>query len=390
MTLHQGGNPMKFNKDWLHKNWVPYTVASCSAVLLYVILTHLHVAGRYVAGFFDIVEPVFAGLIFAYLTDPISRFYERTLYKKIKLKKLSRNLSILTMIITVLLIIGLFALALGPQLVESIAVLVGNIGTYAGRLQENLSELADKTSGLPFDFSALTELGDDLLMRLTSVLQENLGNIINTTYSVGTGFFNVVIGFILAIYFQIDKDKLVESGKRILCKFLPKKRYEQFLGFCKRSDRILLRYIKCDILDGLIVAIANFIFMTIMRMPYAGLISLVVGVTNLAPTFGPIFGAVVGGVILVLVNPWYMLWFLIFTVILQTIDGYVIKPKLFGDTLGVSSLWILITIILGGRMFGVPGILLAIPFAAIVEYVGKDMLQKKKTPAEESDEGAES
>ena len=380
---------MKFNKDWLHKNWVPYTVASCSAVLLYVILTHLHVVGQYVSGLFNIVEPVFAGLIFAYLTDPISRFYERTLYRRIKLKKLSRNLSILTMIITVLLIIGLFALALGPQLIESISVLVGNIGTYAGQLQENLNVLADRMSGLPFDFTALTELGDDLLMRLTSVLQENLGNIINTTYSVGTGFFNVVIGFILAIYFQIDKDKLVESSKKILSKFLPQKRYEQFFGFCKRSDRILLRYIKCDILEGLIVGIANFIFMTVMRMPYAGLISLVVGVTNLAPTFGPIFGAVVGGVILVLVNPWYMLWFLIFTVILQTIDGYVLKPKLFGDTLGVSSLWILITIILGGRMFGVPGILLAIPFAAIVEYVWKDMLQKKKTPMEEPDEKTE-
>ena len=383
MTSYQGGYPMKFNKDWLHKNWVPYTIASCSAVLLYVILTHLHVVGRYVAAFFDLAEPIFAGLIFAYLTDPIARFYERTLYKKIKLKKLSRNLSILTMILTVLLIIGLFALALGPQLVESIAVLVSNIGTYAGQLQENLSALADRMSGLPFDFSALTELGDNLLMKLTSVMQENLGNIINTTYSVGTGFFNVVVGFILAIYFQIDKAKLVESSKKILCKFLPKKRYEQFLGFCKRSDRILLRYIECDLLEGLIVGIANFIFMIVMRMPYAGLISLVVGVTNLAPTFGPIFGAVIGGVILVLVNPWYMLWFLIFTVILQTIDGYVIKPKLFGDTLGVSSLWILITIILGGRMFGVSGILLAIPFAAIVEYVGKDILQKKKTPIEE-------
>ena len=124
--------------------------------------------------------------------------------------------------------------------------------------------------------------------------------------------------------------------------------------------------------------------MLIMGMPYAGVISLVVGVTNLAPTFGPIFGAVVGGIILVLVNPWYMLWFLIFTAILQTLDGYVIKPKLFGDTLGVSSLWILIAIVVGGRMFGVVGILLAIPFAAIVEFLAQDILQKKKAPVEEN------
>ena len=101
----------------------------------------------------------------------------------------------------------------------------------------------------------------------------------------------------------------------------------------------------------------NFIFMSIVGMDYALLISVVVGVTNMAPTFGPIVGAVVGAFILVLVNPWYALWFLIFTVILQTIDGYIIKPKLFGDTLGVSSIWILITLVVGGRMFGVAGIL---------------------------------
>lgn len=377
---------MKFNKDWFHKNWVPYTIASCSAVILYVILTHIDVVGRYVAGLFNILQPVLMGLTFAYLTDPIARFYERSIYKKIKLKGLARNLSVFTMIFTVLLIIGLFALALGPQLIESVAGLVGNIGIYASELQENLNTLANNAAGGLLDLSALTEFGDRLLMQLTTALQSNLGNIINTTYSVGTGFFNVVIGFILAVYFLMDKEKLVKLSKKILCKFLPREKYERFLDFCRRSDKILLRYIECDILEGLIVGIANFIFMTITGMPYAGLVSLVVGVTNLAPTFGPIFGAVVGGVILVLVNPWHMLWFLIFTVILQLIDGYIIKPKLFGDTLGVSSLWILITIIVGGRMFGVAGILLAIPFAAIVEYVVKDFLQKKKAPVEEISE----
>ena len=109
-------------------------------------------------------------------------------------------------------------------------------------------------------------------------------------------------------------------------------------------------------------------------MPYATLISVVVGVTNLAPTFGPILGGVIGAFILLLVNPWYSLWFLIFTLILQTCDGYVIKPKLFGETLGVSSLWILVCIIVGGRMFGVIGILLAIPIAAIIDFIFREYL----------------
>ena len=122
--------------------------------------------------------------------------------------------------------------------------------------------------------------------------------------------------------------------------------------------------------------------MSICRMDYAALISVIVGLTNLAPTFGPLAGAVIGVFFLVFVNPWFALWFLIFTAILQTLDGYIIKPKLFGNTLGVSSLWILISIIVLGRMFGIPGILLAIPFAAIIDFVYKDYLlsalEKKK------------
>ncbi len=371
---------MKFNKDWFHQKWVPYTIAACSAVLLYVILTNLKVIGGWVGALFGIVEPVLVGLIFAYLMDPIARFYERTVFRKMKKGKmaaLARKLSVAAMVVTVLAVIALFVLALGPQLVESIAALVGNLGSYAGQLQGKLSAIAEKGAGGLLDLSVLTEAGDKLVGMLTESLESNLGKIIGTSYNVGTGFFNVVIGFILAIYFLMDKEKLAAHGRGMLERFMHRERYERFSAFCKRCDRILLRYIECDLLEGLIVGIANFIFMTVMGMPYAGLISLVVGATNLAPTFGPIFGAVVGAVILVLVNPWYMLWFLIFTIILQTIDGYVIKPKLFGDTLGVSSLWILIAIILGGRIFGVAGILLAIPFAAIVDYVCKDILWKK-------------
>ena len=114
--------------------------------------------------------------------------------------------------------------------------------------------------------------------------------------------------------------------------------------------------------------------MLVVGYPYVPLISVVVGVTNLAPTFGPILGAVIGAGILVLINPWYALVFLIFTIALQTVDGYVIKPKLFGNTLGVPSIGILISIIVFGRMFGAVGVLLSIPFA---DYIYKDGILPK-------------
>ena len=99
--------------------------------------------------------------------------------------------------------------------------------------------------------------------------------------------------------------------------------------------------------------------------------------TNLAPTFGPIVGGAIGAFILVLENPWYALWFIIFTIILQTVDGYILKPRLFGESLGVSPLMILVAIVLGGRKFGVIGIVLAIPIAAIIDFIWKDYVIKK-------------
>lgn len=153
---------------------------------------------------------------------------------------------------------------------------------------------------------------------------------------------------------------------------MQEKRVSSITVFFSRCDTILIRYIVFTLFDAAIVGIVNALFMLIMNMQYVGLVSVVVAVTNMIPTFGPVIGAVIGAFVLLLVKPWYALAFLIFTLILQLCDGYVIKPKLFGNTLGVSGLLILIAVIVGGNMFGVAGILLAIPCAAILDFLYKD------------------
>ena len=162
-----------------------------------------------------------------------------------------------------------------------------------------------------------------------------------------------------------------------------------------RCNNILVRYIVFSLLDGAIVGGANAVFMAICGMQYVGLVSVVCGVTNLIPSFGPVIGAVIGGFILLLVNPWHALLFLGFTAVLQTLDGYVIKPKLFGDSLGVSGLLILISIVLFGNIFGVVGILLAIPLAAIIDFTYEEgilpllEMRRAKLDAEEAADEAE-
>ena len=127
------------------------------------------------------------------------------------------------------------------------------------------------------------------------------------------------------------------------------------------------KYIVYSIIEAIIVGGVNAIFMCICGMQYIGLVSVAVGVTNLIPVFGPAIGAAVGGFVLLMVNPFHALIFLVFTAVLQTIDGYILKPKLFGETFGVSGLWILIAIVVGGRLAGMVGILLSIPAAAIID-----------------------
>ena len=159
--------------------------------------------------------------------------------------------------------------------------------------------------------------------------------------------------------------------------FFSPRAYVETVGFLKTCNGILISYIIGDLFDALLVGAANFVFMTVTGMNYKILISVIVGITNLAPTFGPIAGAIVGGLILLFANPWHAVLFLIFTIILQTIDGYVLKPKLFGNTLGISSLWILIVLIVSGRMFGIIGILIAIPLAAILDFIYKDVVIRR-------------
>ena len=222
-------------------------------------------------------------------------------------------------------------------------------------------------------------LGPTALSKITDFFTGMLGGVAESSASFGTGFVDVIIAFILAIYYLMDKTRLQEMARRFFLLVLKERRFVRAREIVTRIDTILLNYIKGNLLEGFIVGVVNGILMAIFGMPYVLLISIVVGVTNLAPTFGPIVGAAIGAILLLLDNPVNALIFLIFTVVIQTIDGYILKPRIFGDSFGVSPLLILISIIIGGRLMGVVGILLAIPFAAIITFLGDGIWTQYKT-----------
>ena len=367
---------MKFNGKWVKKKWVSYTIATCSAVVLYMILSNIDSISEGFSSFYSFLRPVVTGLIIAYVFNPVSKLFENHVFKKVKNEGTKWKLSVGFSILTILIAVVLLFVALIPQLLDSIVTFASNLGDYVDALQEILHEYEDD-SFLGLDIGSIANIGDKILGNFSTNFTSNMGNLVNTSANIGKSFFDLVLAFILAIYLLLDKNRLKNGISNFLRLVMKPERYDAAGDFIRRCNDIIIRYISFDIVDGIIVGIVNAVFMLIAGMPYAVLISVIVGVTNLAPTFGPIVGAVIGGFILVLVKPWYGLAFIIFTVILQTVDGYILKPKLFGESLGVSPLMILISIILGGRLFGVGGILLAIPFAAIIDFVYRDYCLKK-------------
>ena len=369
---------MNFGK-WKERKWFAYTVATCSAVILYMLLSHLGNMFTALGAFFSFLRPIISGIIIAYVINPLANFFDRKVFHKLKGEKTRWTLSSICALIVLILCVVLLFVALIPQLVDSASTLVYNMDTYVSALQEVLRTFeTGSNSYFGLDFGKLFSFGDSILDKINDMMTaENFKIFAGGTANVGRGVFDLIIAFILAVYFLLDKRRITGGIGRFMALIMKPESFTKAAEFLDRCNVILIRYISVDVIDGLIVGIVNFLFMLIMRMPYAALISVIVGVTNLAPTFGPIVGALLGAFILVLVDPWYALWFLIFTVVLQTLDGYVIKPKLFGGSLGVSALMILIAIILGGKLFGVGGILLAIPFAAIIDFTWKDFVIKK-------------
>ena len=370
---------MKFNKKIFKQKWVAYTIATCSAVVLYLLLSNQSVLIRALSGIFKTIKPVISGIVVAYIFNPLADLFDQKVFKKFQNEKTRWKLSVACTLIVLALFITLLCFALIPQLADSVTTLFGNMGVYVDTLQDVLKNLEKGSTGKLFglDFSGLASWGDKALDSIGNYFKDNMDSVWVTSSSIGKGVFDAVIAFILAIYFLLDKRRITKGVGRFIALLMKDESFDKWKDFLKRCNGILIRYIGVDVVDGIIVGVVNFLFMVIMRMPYAALISVIVGVTNLAPTFGPIVGAVLGAFILVLVNPWHALWFLIFTVILQTVDGYILKPRLFGESLGVSALMVLISIIIGGRLFGVIGILFAIPFAAIIDFVWKDYVIKK-------------
>ncbi len=370
-------------------------VGSC----LLTIVFHLEAAGRIAQKIGDVCSPLILGVVFAYLMNPLMNFMYRRIHpfflKRKKDKKkaanISRALSVIFAIACSLILVYEFFAMLLPQLYESIAGIVGNFSGYYASLEQWVTEfLADNPTIQEYVMDIFS--GGFAMLRdwITNGLLPNMETIISgltsSVMSVVGIAFDILIGFCAAVYILCSKDTFIAQSKKVMVAICKEKTADQIFDLGRKIHKVFSGFIIGKILDSMIIGVLCYIGMLILKLPYPALIATVIGVTNVIPFFGPFIGAIPSTLLILLVDPLQALYFGLFVLALQQLDGNVIGPRILGDTVGISGFWVLVSITVAGGLFGFAGMLLGVPVFAVLYMLVNDYvvarLKEKNKPLE--------
>lgn len=365
---------MKFNFKNVNEKWKAYALGGSVCVVLFVILTNLGKVLSAIGSFLGIFSSVFIGFIIAYIINPLAVWFEKKVFFKLPSKKVRWVLSVVLAFLIILLFLSFILYMLIPQIVDNVGSLVANLDTYYQRLENAAKNIDGIFKPMAMHLVETLSGSSGVVSNIGQFLTGNLTSILSKTTKIGSKAVNWLIGLILAIYFLLAKEAILNTFARFFALAMSDLKYYRSRLILQKFNSIFSTYIAFELLDALIIGLLNLAFMLATNMPDAAFISVAIGITNLVPTFGPIIGAAIGVFILLLLKPAAILPLLIFTVVLQTADAYLIKPKLFGNALNVPGVLILVSIIVFGKLFGIMGMLIAIPCAAILVFLYEEAL----------------
>lgn len=358
-----------------YKRFVSNVVTGILIVLCYFVFSNFEVIRNFISKLLGILSPFIWGALLAFILLKLASRIEKKLpFKK---AKTNRFVSSLLSVLIVIALVVVFFIILIPQTIESIgnlAVIVENFTSSATNWLSNFS----KNSIIPDDvLSDLYKYSSTIVSSLWEIVKASIPNIIDFTKATFSAVLNFVVGFIVALYILIDRDKLASEIGRFFKAVLPKKTFSNATKVISLAYDKFSSFFVGKTLDSFIIGVICFVFMYFTKLEFPGMISIIVGVTNIIPFFGPFIGAIPSTLILLMVSPQHALVFVIFIFILQQIDGNIIGPKILGEQVGLSSLWIMFAIIVGGGYFGFMGMLLGVPVFAIIYFTIKEYVDTK-------------
>ena len=369
-------------------------------LLFYDMLFGRHVLPGLWEQFYDAVSPIIYGAFMAYLLAPMVNFFERLFfYVQLRRAKKAGKLNAPTLrAVSVLLVWAVVTVAvyillsiLLPELYSSVIQLAGNLDTYYNTISGWIQDFSD---WLPAETKVwIIERTQDAYTQIDTFVRTTLSQVQSIMAAAGRGLIsvmnflkNLLVGIIVSVYLMSTKEHVGASARRLLYSLFSPEKVKWIMRAVRRVDTIFSGFVRGKLLDSTIIGVLCFVGCSILDFPYSPLVSVFIGVTNIIPFFGPFIGAIPSVFLILLVSPVKALYFTIFILALQQLDGNVIGPKILGDQTGLSSLWVIIAILVGGSFFGMPGMFFGVPVCAClysaVSFFIEQRLKNRQLPVE--------
>ncbi len=396
---------LKLNNNYIKWGLTAFGVIAAGILFTYLVFNATSFVNN-IRGILSVTMPVAVGLVIAYLLTPIVNFFEgkiiTPLCNKMNIKDTKRRKSVIrgitvfiTLIIVIFSIYSLIAM-LVSQIVPSFQNIVNNFDTYIKNATVWLNELPvenEEVSGYALTLFVKVMAEVEKWLDDTASIIEHSGEILKTVSLSVLSFlgvtWDVIIGLIISIYVLASKEKFVGQAKKITYAAFETNTANNIIKNMRFIHKTFGGFISGKILDSIIIGILCFMGTMAMGTPYAALISVIVGITNVIPFFGPYLGAIPSAILILLVDfthPLNCLYFLIFILVLQQLDGNVIGPKILGDSTGLSGFWVIFAITIFGGLMGIMGMVIGVPvfaiFYAVVKSLVKTALEKRALPTE--------
>lgn len=377
---------------------VPLVVALVT-VLVYETFENMHDVSAVVGMLFSVLKPVFIGIAFAFIANMPMRFLETRVFKRWKICSLKRAVCQLLAMLFILLIVAAMLFLIIPRIAGSVVALANGMDGYIESLTAWGSGLWDRLNLNPGVEERIQSVVQTILAQLDELLSALVAGAAKFTVSIASTLVDVFFAAIISIYALFNKEKLIFQAKKVVVAIFSERRAERILDVSTRTNQALNHYFYGMIIECTILGTLCFIAMTIFGFPYALLISVVVGVTQIVPIIGPWVSALFGALIILVSDPSRVIWFIVLVLVVQQIEANVFYPRVVGSAVGLSGIWVMIAVLLGSGLFGIVGIVLCVPVMAVLytlvsEWVNRRVEEKrfaagmrKTPPTEEEIEG---
>lgn len=323
---------------------------------------------QYLGELLNIIQPFIIGFILAFIFNIPMKFFEKKL--AIQNKKKRRVVSAILSVLLILLVLLLVVMVVVPQVIENVRTLIDNLPSIFAQAEKWLNYVFEEIRLSPNLLDKINEFQTRFAQTFISTLTAWAPNIASGVSHITTSVINIFMGFVMAIYMIFSKDKLIRQVKKFAHALFNDQHYQYISEVVKLTGTTFENFLAGQLTESIIIGVLCYIGCMILDIPYASIAAIVIGFTNIIPYFGPIIGAVISSVLILFVSPVKALIFLVFSTLLQQFESNLIYPHVVGNSVGLSALWVLFAVSVGGGLFGIPGMVFGLPtFSVIYELL---------------------